>query len=161
MYLRVETITEKKLAGKSKKMSFAHNTTKELWQGFMPQRKDIKDNVSTDLFSVEVYNNPLFFTHFNPSAEFTKWAAIEVTGFTHIPVGIETLILPTGLYAVFLHKGPVSNGPKTYEYIFRTWLPNSEYILDNRPHFALMGEKYKNNEPDSEEEIWIPVKRKG
>jgi len=32
--------------------------------------------------------------------------------------------------------------------------------LDNRPHFEVLGEKYKNGDPESEEEIWIPVKEK-
>ncbi len=39
-------------------------------------------------------------------------------------------------------------------------LPNSEYELENRPHFEVLGEKYKNNDPNSEEEIWIPIKKK-
>jgi hypothetical protein len=30
--------------------------------------------------------------------------------------------------------------------------------LNKRPHFAKMGEKYKNEDPDSEEELWIPIK---
>lgn len=47
-----------------------------------------------------------------------------------------------------------------FQYIFGTWLPASGYYLDNRPHFEILGHKYKNNDPDSEEEIWIPVKPK-
>jgi AraC family transcriptional regulator len=35
-------------------------------------------------------------------------------------------------------------------------LPGSEYFLDNRPHFEVLGDKYKNNDPTSEEEIWKP-----
>lgn len=42
----------------------------------------------------------------------------------------------------------------------KTWLPASDYNLDNRPHFEVLGEKYKNNDPTSEEEIWIPIKLK-
>jgi AraC family transcriptional regulator len=68
--------------------------------------------------------------------------------------------LPEGLYAVFLHRGPATTGPKTFEYIFQTWLPASEYFLDHRPHFEILGTNYKNDDPDSEEEIWIPVKPK-
>jgi len=45
-------------------------------------------------------------------------------------------------------------------YIMSQWLPNSKYILDHRPHFELLGAKYKNNSPDSEEEVWIPIKEK-
>jgi AraC family transcriptional regulator len=40
-------------------------------------------------------------------------------------------------------------------------LPNSAYELDDREHFELLGEKYKNNDPNSEEEIWIPIRPKG
>jgi AraC family transcriptional regulator len=32
--------------------------------------------------------------------------------------------------------------------------------MDNRPYFALMGEKYKGENPESEEDFWIPVKKK-
>jgi AraC family transcriptional regulator len=39
-------------------------------------------------------------------------------------------------------------------------LPASEYVVDNRPHFEILGAQYKNNEPDSEEEIWIPIQLK-
>jgi len=32
--------------------------------------------------------------------------------------------------------------------------------LDDRPHFEVLGDKYKNADPDSEEEIWIPIRTK-
>ncbi|WP_339703323.1 GyrI-like domain-containing protein [Algoriphagus aquimarinus] len=75
-----------------------------------------------------------------------------------IPDQMEELIIPTGLYVVFPFKGTDNEAPTMYQYILGTWLPSSKYQLDLRPHFALMGEKYKNNAPDSEEEIWIPIK---
>ena len=124
----------------------------------MPRRKEIRNNVSADLFSVEVYP-PLFWNSFSPKATFEKWAAIEVADFTAIPEGMETMTLPEGLYAVFVHKGPASAAPETYRYIFENWLPDSDFSLDNRPHFAVMGPNYKNDSQDSEEEIWIPIKR--
>jgi AraC family transcriptional regulator len=64
-----------------------------------------------------------------------------------------------GLYAVFNYKGS-NMDHSIFEYIFRSWLPDSEYYLDNRPHFEVLGDKYKNNDPSSEEEIWIPIKPK-
>jgi len=154
---RIELLAEKKLIGMRVQMSFANNKTTGLWSGFMPRRKEIKNNTGTELYSAELYP-PTFFYEFNPVAEFEKWAAIEVTDFEMIPEGMETIIFPAGLYAVFLHKGPASKGPDTYRYIFETWLPGSNFDLDQRPHFAVMGEKYKQNNEDSEEEIWIPVK---
>ena len=139
-------------------MSFSNNQTHELWKSFMPSRREIKNNIGSDLYSVEVYE-PLYFNNFNPEKEFDKWAVVEVTDFETVPEDMETLISPRGLYAVFLHKGAASKGPETYQYIFGTWLPASDFLLDNRPHFAVMGEKYKNDDPDSEEEVWIPVKK--
>jgi AraC family transcriptional regulator len=70
---------------------------------------------------------------------------------------MEPFRLEGGLYAVFDFKGS-GNDKSIFQYIFGTWLPGSDYNLDNRPHFEVLGEKYKNNDPGSEEEIWIPIK---
>jgi AraC family transcriptional regulator len=156
---RLEILSEMKLTGKKMQMCFSANKTFELWRSFMPDRLSVKNKKSDYLYSVEVYPSG-FFSNYNPDNIFEKWAAIEVTGFDEIPANMETLTVPSGLYAVFIHKGPASKGPETYQYIFMDWLPASDYQVDNRPHFAVMGEKYKHEAEDSEEEIWIPVKPK-
>jgi AraC family transcriptional regulator len=158
MVVRIETFKEKKLVGNCLKMSLSDNKTIELWRNFMPRRKEIKNRVNDDLFSIQVYDQSFDFLNFNPDALFEKWAAVEVEGFDAVPEGMEPFILKNGLYAVFLHKGAASSGPKTFRYIFGIWLPDSIYSLDYRPHFEILGEKYKNEDPDSEEEIWIPIK---
>lgn len=68
-------------------------------------------------------------------------------------------MLTGGLYAVFIHKGGPNTFPKTFQYIFRTWLPASDYTVDNRAHFEILGEKYKNEDPNSEEEVYIKRKQ--
>jgi AraC family transcriptional regulator len=156
---RIETLTEKKLIGKRLKMSLSDNKTLELWQSFMLRRKEIENNIGSDLYSMQIYDT-LYFDHFNPNASFEKWATVEVTDFDVVPKEMETITLPAGLYAVFLYKGDASNAVKTFQYIFETWLPDSEYDLDHRPHFEILGEKYKRNDETSEEEIWIPIKGK-
>ena len=72
---------------------------------------------------------------------------------------METFDLVEGLYAIFDYKG-LNNNPLIFNYIFEEWLPHSIYELDDRPHFEVLGENYKNNDPNSEEEIWIPIKVK-
>jgi AraC family transcriptional regulator len=139
-------------------MSLVNNKTGELWKSFAPRRKEITNNLSHDLISMAVYK-PSYFARFNPANEFEKWAAVEVSGFENVPEEMETFTLPGGLYAVFDYKGS-SSDPSIFQYIFGTWLPNSMYTLDNRPHFEVLGAKYKNNDPTSEEEIWIPIKLK-
>jgi AraC family transcriptional regulator len=155
---RIEILPEKKFVGKRINMSFSNNKTRELWRSFMPVRREIKNIIGMELYSIEVYE-PLYFNNYNPEKEFDKWATVEVTDFEKVPDDMDTLILPRGLYAVFIHKGAAGKGPETYQYIFGTWLPASDFQLDDRPHFAVMGEKYKNDDPDSEEEVWIPVKK--
>jgi AraC family transcriptional regulator len=91
--------------------------------------------------------------------EFDKWATVEVSNFSYLPDEMESFVLDEGLYAVFNYKG-LNTDNRIFIYIFTEWLPDSNYLLDNRPHFEILGDKYKNNDPESEEEIWIPVQLK-
>jgi AraC family transcriptional regulator len=158
MLPRIETLSEKKLIGIRIKMTLSDNKTFELWNSFMKRRREILNIVNPDLYSIQVYDQSLDLKNFNQETEFEKWATIEVANFDFIPYGMDPYILESGLHAVFIHKGAAKNGAKTFEYIFKTWLPDSLYLLDNRAHFELLGEKYKNDDPNSEEEIWIPFK---
>lgn len=155
---RIEILKEKKFIGKRMKMSLVMNKTGQLWGSFMPRRKEITNNLTSDLFSLQVYE-PGHFDNFNPHREFEKWALIEVADFSNVPHEMETFICAGGAYAVFIHKGS-SHDTSTFQYIFSTWLPSSPYLLDDRPHFEILGAKYKNGDPDSEEEIWIPIRPK-
>jgi AraC family transcriptional regulator len=155
----IETLQPKKLIGKRLKMTFANNRTFELFRSFMPERKTISNPVGNDIYCIQLYQNFHGFHDLKPDTEFEKWAALEVSECSNIPAGMESFTLTGGLYAVFHYVGSSSDS-RVFEYIFKTWLPASEFELDQRPHFEILGEKYKNNDPSSEEHIWIPVKRK-
>ena len=156
---RIEKLKTKKLVGKRLIMSQSNNKIGELWKNFMPRRNEIQNKLSQDLISMQIYK-PGYFSNFNPMNEFEKWATMEVADFENVPSDMETFVLPGGLYAVFDYKGS-SSDTRIFQYIFNSWLPNSEFELDDRPHFEVLGKKYKNNDHDSEEEIWIPIKNKG
>ena len=157
-YPRIVLLTEKKLVGKHLHMSLSNNRTIELWKSFMPHRKNIKNALGTDLFSLQVYDPSLDFKEFNLETPFQKWALTEVTDFKNIPQGLDAFTLEAGLYAVFMHKG--LDFQPTFQRIFYEWLPSSNYVLDQRPHFEWLGAKYKNGSPDSEEEVWVPIRKK-
>ena len=133
---------EKKLIGQSVMMSLVNNLTGALWSGFMPRRMEIENRVGIDFFSLQVYPRDYHAT-FNPALEFRKWALIEVSNFNHVPDGMEVFTLQGGLYAVFDYKG-ASVDPSVYQYIYTDWIPKSEYVLDDRPHFEVLGSNYKN-----------------
>lgn len=153
---RIEIQKGKKIIGKKMIMSFTNYSISELWKSFLPRRQEITNNLSTELISMTIHT-PTHFSDFNIVNKFEKWAAIEVSDFDNIPNDMETFVLSGGLYAVFDYKGSSSDN-SIFEYIFQTWLPTSDYTLDDRPHFEVLGDKYKNNDPNSEEEIWIPIR---
>lgn len=157
MQPRLIHLKEKKCVGTTIEMSLDLPKNNKLWGIFMSRRKEIYNPVSKDLISLSVYK-PDYFTKFNPSALFTKWALIEVTDYNSVPKALERFTIESGLYAVFLHRGTTDTFYKTSQYIFETWLHNSIYELDDRPHFELLQGGYINGAADSEEEVWIPLK---
>ncbi|MBK7212391.1 MAG: GyrI-like domain-containing protein [Bacteroidales bacterium] len=160
MDVRIESCKEIKLVGFHLQMSFMQDRTFELWRSFMPKRNEILNRVGSDLISMQVFPNLPDFRNFNPGQEFDKWAAVEVSDFSNLPENMEAYTIKGGLYAIFTYKGSSAEVEKPFRYIFGTWLSASEYELDHREHLAVMGAKYKNNDPDSEEDLWIPVKLK-
>jgi AraC family transcriptional regulator len=158
MHHRIETLPAKHFIGQFVEMSLAENLTYQLWSGFMPRKREIEDQVGTELYSIEIYE-PDYFEKFDPEASFQKWAAVEVNGMPPVPEEMEWLKVSEGLYVVFTHVGPAREVALTYQYIFEKWLPNSGYEIDTRPHLAIMGAKYKPNDADSEEELWIPIRK--
>ena len=158
MQPRIEKLSEKKLVGHSITMSLAENKTGQLWGQFSPRIKEIQNRMSTDKISMQIYP-PSYYEQFHPNKQFEKWATVEVADFENIPNGMKSFILEEGLYAVFYYKGS-STDHSIYQYIFSQWIPHSNYDVDDRPHFEVLGLKYANNSPDSEEEIWIPIKER-
>lgn len=156
---RVEVIMPKMVVGKRIRLTLLENATKtrDLWQQFMPKRKDITQAVNMDLLSVQIYSDT---TGFDKDTVFEKWAAVEVSHLDVIPDGMESYTLQGGLYAVFIHIGIAADFMNTYQFIFNEWLPNSPYIFDNREQFEVMNEHYRPDDPQATEEVWIPIKLK-
>lgn len=157
MKIEIKVTDERKLLGKTMRMSYSDDKTKELWQSFMPLRNQITNRISDEFISMQVFPKDMKLGDLYQ--EYEKWAVVEVNDFEDIPEGMQTFRLEAGLYAVFFYKG-LSSDKSVFYYIFTDWLPKSEYELDNRPLFEILGDKYKNNDPESEEEIWIPVRLK-
>lgn len=155
---RIEFLKEKKLIGCNRQMSISNDGTFELWQSFMKRRNEVKNESNSNFYSMQVYDKALDFKNFTPQTEFEKWAAVEVLDFSTIPTGMNPHTISGGKYAVFQYKGKASDFHSTAQYIFGEWLPNSKYTLDSREHFEVMKENYNPNDPNSEEEIWIPIK---
>ncbi|MBI3300043.1 MAG: GyrI-like domain-containing protein [Elusimicrobia bacterium] len=145
----IETLREKKLVGMHLTMSLAQDKTGELWKRFMPRRAEIKHRVDDNFISMEFYT---------PDAPFEKWAVVEVSAHADIPDGMEPYTLRGGQYVVFKHKGPARAAPNLFSHLFSGWLPKSGHALEDREHFELLPKDYRPDDPNAQEEIWIPIK---
>ncbi len=129
-----------------------YNHIVALWKQFMPRKNEITNSINNDLIALQDYEDPN-----DLQRPFDIWACVEVSDFETTPKDMLSYTIPKGLYAVFLHKG--MNAGATYQQIMAEWLPTSGYTIDNRPHFQVMGTKYKNGSPDSEEDFYVPVRK--
>ncbi len=147
------------LVGLKIKTSLSENKTGDLWQSFLHRFNEIDERIGERYFSVQIYSKGQSMENFTPISTFEKWAAIEVKGVNELPKKMESLTIPAGKYAVFKHKGIASDFFRTSQFIFGTWLPSSEYELDDRPHFEILGKDYLGpNDPNSEEDVYIPIR---
>ncbi|MGD9631337.1 MAG: GyrI-like domain-containing protein [Pyrinomonadaceae bacterium] len=146
------------LAGVRVRMSFTNDRTSELWRNFRSRENEVVGRVGSDSFSVKVYGPEYSFTSFDPTAEFDKWAAVKVDWGSKQKDGFENLEVTGGDYAVFVHLGPASDASRTFGHIFRSWLPDSGYDLDRRPHFEVLPKGYDPFDPEAEEEVWVPIR---
>lgn len=159
-------------------MSLMEDKTHLLWRSFMPRRHEVMHRRNTDFVSLQVYPGD-YFMEFDRSRGFEKWALVEVESVTMpveeefghsiaekgemvgrrdgVPEGMEVFELKGGMYAVFVHSG---GDPAIFDYIYGTWLPDSDFELDMRPHFEVLDAQYRHSDPDASEEIWIPVRLK-
>ncbi|RLA24931.1 MAG: GyrI-like domain-containing protein [Gammaproteobacteria bacterium] len=157
MQPRIEAMQARKLVGIRREMSLADNRTAQLWRSFMPRRNEVKNRITNEYISMQVYSETGG-QLFSPTTVFEKWAVVEVLSHDAVPDGMESYSLPGGQYAVFIHNGPASAAPKTMQHIFGTWLPDSGYELDSREHFEILPDGYDPLDPQAQEEVWIPIR---
>jgi len=88
------------------------------------------------------------------------YIGILTTG-THTPEGQFSIHeIPSGIYAIFRHKGNYALLPDLYQTISEKWLPQSGYVQENSMSFEIYLNSPNNTEiPDLVTEIYIPIKK--
>lgn len=94
-----------------------------------------------------------------------KWfymAAREVTDLSKILPQMSGKIIPKNKYAVFKYQGSIS--PKLaelFQYIYKEWLPSSDYVLAGPYDFERYGDQYLGSKNENSVfEIYVPIKNK-
>ncbi len=156
---KIIELEKKKLIGISVKTSLAQNNIPQLWNTFMPRIEEITNNIDSGCYEIHPFDSEFKMENFTESMEFEKWAAVEVDNLENIPDGLKATTIEGGKYAVFEHKGLMSNIQFSFDYAYGTWLPNSGFELDKRADFEVYGKQYYGPEnPESITELWIPIK---
>lgn len=154
----IETLPRKHLVGLRTRMTLAEDLTRGLWQELMPRRTEIENRAGESYHSLKFFDSGTSYAGFTEHTEFEKWAAIEVSEPGTVPAGLEALTLPAGLYAMYVHHGPAAAFHTTLQAFFTEWLPQSNYEIDERAHFEILGPEYRPDDPNAEEEVWIPIR---
>lgn len=95
----------------------------------------------------------------NPA--FSYLAALPVDRFDEVPLDMVAKTVPAQTYAVFTHRGPTSKILETYDYGYGTWLPASEYEPAASFDFEFYDDRFTGpDDPNSQIDIYIPIKRK-
>jgi AraC family transcriptional regulator len=152
----ITTLQSTTIVGKHITTTLAENRTRELWQSFRKREKEVQSRSNDWLYSVQTYDESQ--GQFTPNSPYDHWAGVEVSNPSSIPAKMEHITVPEGLYAVFIHRGTIKTFAQTMQAIYSQWIPQSDYLLDNRPHLQVMKEKYFGPlDPRSEEEVWLPI----
>lgn len=90
--------------------------------------------------------------------DFTYIAAFEICEESPIPDDMVQRNVAAQRYAVFTHQGKVENLRSTFEYAYKTWLPENglqrNYAV---PFLELYDERWQGNTDESSFEIWLPL----
>lgn len=93
--------------------------------------------------------------------QFYYMAAVEVDESAEVYEGVSVKKIPASNYAIFTVNGKNQNGEigKAFQYIYHSWLPNSEYCLSEKilGDFEYYDERWDCQETSSQMEIWIPI----
>lgn len=147
------------LMGYSVTHQLAADQTTKLWERFMPVYMAHQPQRKLPLFSVQEYAISSF-DEFTPQTPFTHWAACLSNALLSLPEDFRTVHIPEGWYWVDTLYGPPSGLSMVMQNAI-TALTQEGYEVDmSRPHFQRMDHRYKHNEADSEEDLFIPIKKR-
>ena len=90
--------------------------------------------------------------------ELVYHVSISVAPAGQTPPGMRVWKLPALTYAAFQHRGPVARIGETFNYIYGTWLPRSDYKLAPAASLERYDDRFGDGGANSEMDILVPLK---
>jgi AraC family transcriptional regulator len=88
---------------------------------------------------------------------FTYLCGLEVTDFAAAPADLDRIRIAPGRYAVFRHKGHVSELRRTYDAIWNQWFPSSGAAPSDAPIIERHDPNFSVETGYGGLEIWTPI----
>ncbi|MBK9247509.1 MAG: GyrI-like domain-containing protein [Ignavibacteria bacterium] len=147
----------KKLIGCSIYTSGTKSDFPEIWDVFIKRMDEIPHALKSETsYAVEFLGQ-----EFHTEGKWFYMPCIEVTEFDEIPILMVAKTIPAARYAVFTHTGDISGVHELYTFVFKEWLPNSEFEMAFDFNLELYDERFLGvDNPESQLEILVPVRSK-
>lgn len=139
--------------------SFKPNSFREinrLWNTFLGRTAEIKNVNGSHSLGVCTIKHPS--VKIKEGNSFVYMAALPVNSTKAIPEGMVSFTIPAGRYAVFTHKGKLTDLQHTVDYIWGTWIPRGEYECLDGADFELYDERFDGDNLTGEIDIYVPIK---
>src|SRR5579859_3714555 len=121
------------------------------WRAFGPQVEAIPERVGVAPLGLML--------DIDDDGRFSYACAVEVAGADRPPRGLHRLRVPAGTYAVFPHRGHVSELNRTYAAIFDRWFPARGERLGPAPVLERHDPRFDVRTGRGGLEIWAPLAR--
>lgn len=147
-----------KLIGKRGSYTLEKNNIPGLWNQFFKQMNRISSIADGGTYGVSIYKEENDIINIEDDFNFDYLVGFQVESLDLIPKGMVGYEIPAMDFAVFTHRGLIKDLQDTYDYIYRTWLPSSEYYFVYAEHFEYRKADFKDSK-DSETYIYIPISK--
>jgi AraC family transcriptional regulator len=138
------------IAGLSR--SYTHETSAGIpaqWQEFVPHIGHIPGQAGGCTYGV--------LCNGDDEGNYDYLCGVEVTDFSRVPKELTRLRIPEQRYAVFAHRGHVSEIRATCSAIWSEWLPASSHRMADGPMFELYRETFDPDAGIGGIEVWVPL----
>ena len=122
-----------------------------LWDEFVPRMEEIQHKVSGLAYGVIQQTK-------EKTDLLEYYAAVEVSDINDLPEGMVSVEIPVSTYAKFTHKGNVASINNTVNYVYSSWLMQSDKRHTYGADLEIYGEEYIPDSDDSVVYYSIPIK---
>jgi AraC family transcriptional regulator len=119
------------------------------WQRFAPHIGHVPNQCGPETYGL--------CANADNSGGFEYIAGVRVSEFSDLPEGLSGTRVPKHRYAVFTHKGHVSQLRRTHYTIWNTWSPGARVPIARAPNFELYHKEFNPMTGLGPIEVWMPV----